>query len=98
MVLFPAETIKIKNDILNDQFVEVKAKIDDVVQKAFAAGFGVDGFLIGELLHLKVHVNAYLGIDTEEPSMREFPNKISANEPLQKEQCIRTIEVIRNIQ
>ena len=98
MVLFPSETNKIKNDINNDRFVEVKPKIDDVVQKALNAGFGIDGLLIGELLHLKVHVNAFLGILTEEPSMTEFPNKIKLNQQSQKDQCIETIEGIRNIQ
>jgi len=98
MVLFPKETLKIKNHILNDRFIKAKTTIDDVIQKALDAGFGVDGLLIGELLHLKVHVNAYLGIDTEEPSMIEFPNKILPNQQNQKDQCIETINGIRDIQ
>ena len=82
MVLFDAETLIIKQHIENDRFVKAKPAIDDVIQKARNAGFGTDGFLIGELLHLKDHVEAW----------------IEKNDDFQKGRCIRTIIVIRNIQ
>lgn len=97
MVLFSSETNAIKNHITNDEFIEAKAAIDDVVQKAFDFGFGVDGFLISELLHLKVHVNSWLGIFTTN-SGKEKPDLIKPKQPNDKDQCLRTIEVIRNIQ
>lgn len=98
MVLFNRETQIIKNHIINDRFLEAKTEINTLIIKARSEGFGVDGYLVGELLHLKVHVNAYLGIDTKEPSYKEFPNKITANNPKQKEVCKTTIDVIRKIQ
>ena len=98
MTLFPAETIVIKNHILNDRFIQAKTAIDNLVQQALNFGFGVDGFFVGELLHLKVHINSYLGILTEEPSMQEFPNKILPNQQNQKDEAIRLINDIRNIQ
>jgi len=98
MALFPSKTLKIKNDILNNKFIQVKTKIDNLIQEAINFGFGVDGFFVGELLHLKVHVNAYLGIDTDEPSMVEHPNRILPNQQSQKDQCIETINGIRDIQ
>ena len=98
MVLFDAETQIIKNHIDNDRFAQAKPAIDTVIQLARDAGFGTDGLLIGELLHLKVHINTYLGIQTEEPSMQESPNKIVPNQQNQKDHVIRLINDIRNIQ
>jgi len=97
LVLFPTETQSIKDHIINDEFIQAKTAIDDVVQKAFDFGFGVDGFLIGELLHLKVHVNSWLGIFTTNTG-KEKPDLIKSKQQSDKDQCLRTIEVIRNIQ
>ena len=97
MVLYPSETGIIKDHIINDEFEQAKTAIDDVVRKAYDFGFGTDGFLVGELLHLKVHVNSWLGILTTN-SGKEKPDLIKPKQQGEKEQCLRTIDVIRGIQ
>ena len=97
MVLFPKETKSVKNLIKSNSFVQVKSAIDVLIQKALDDRFDSDGLLIKELLHLKVHINAYLGIGTEEEPWQEFPNSIKPNQIGQKEQSIRIIDRIRDI-
>lgn len=97
MVLYQSETNIIKNHIINDKFEQAKTEIDSVVKKAYDFGFGTDGFLIGELLHLKVHVNSWLGILTTN-SGKEKHNLMKPKQPGDKEQCLRLIDIIRGIQ